>query len=256
MSGFISALSSAAEAVTGLAALAFGSTGGVVLGDFTFAGFEVPESVPIGGAQSMTVHRLPGGDRVVDLMGDDLADISWSGTFLDGNPEARARQLDQMRSDGMPLPLHFGHSFYTVLIRSLTATVQYGRVGYSIACLVLRDESTAKPAADPDLDSGVAGDLLSAVASAPAVLGPILSTAQTAVSALGTLIPGSPRLAQAFAVLGGAQSALNGLSASAGSALGAISNGASLTSAVVSSGTLAQSLQSAAFVGRAVRNLT
>jgi hypothetical protein len=64
MSGTVLAtFSSAVEAVNAIASLAFGATGGVVLGDFVFAGFEVPAQITFGGKQAMTVHKLPDGPR-------------------------------------------------------------------------------------------------------------------------------------------------------------------------------------------------
>jgi hypothetical protein len=167
MSGFISALSTTAEAVTGIISLAFGAIGGVVLGDFPFAGFEVPDQITFGTRQGMTIHRLPGGERVIDLMGPDPADITWSGTFIDGFPVLRAQILDQMAADGDALPLIWGSCFYTVLIREFTADTRYSMVPYRISCTVLRNEATSPVQGDPDLTSSVNDDMASAAGGAP-----------------------------------------------------------------------------------------
>jgi hypothetical protein len=255
MSGFISSLPSLSDAISAISSFAFGSTGGVVLGDFAFGGFEVPETISIPGNQAMTVHKLPGGERVIDVLGDDPGEISWSGIIIDGDPASRAQQLETMRAAGAPLPLQWGTFFYTVVIRSFQAKVMYSRVGYDISCTVLQNEATAQQASDPSLTDAVGGDIGSALASAPAALSSALATAQTGVAALGRLIPGSPLLAQASATLGAANGSLQSLATSSGNLIGAVTSGAALSSIASNAGTMAQSLQSAAFVGRSLRNL-
>lgn len=169
------------EATSAIHALEFGATGGVVLGDFSFSGFEVPSHISLGGRQAMTVHHLPGGERVIDLLGADDRPLEWSGTFInstgvditdfafdvgDHNPSARARQLDQMRADGKSLPLVWGDFFYTVIIDSFEAETRYEHVSYRISCCVLRNEATApvSPAENGtwDLTSSTGNDLNSA----------------------------------------------------------------------------------------------
>ena len=44
----------------------------LLLGSVQFADFELPTSITWGGAQSLAVHRLPGGVRVIDAMEQNL----------------------------------------------------------------------------------------------------------------------------------------------------------------------------------------
>lgn len=162
MSGSLSILPEAVEAVSAIASLAFGALGGVVLGDFVFSGFEVPEFVHVGGRMGMQVHKMPGGKRVIDLLGDDPSDISWTGTFLDFFPQLKAQELDLMRAAGQALPLQWGSYFYTVIISEFSSDVLYGRVRYSISCVVLRNEATALLGSDPSLSDSVQGDMSNA----------------------------------------------------------------------------------------------
>lgn len=168
------------EAASAIKTLEFGATGGVVLGDFSFSGFEVPSHISLGGRQAMTVHHLPGGERVIDLLGSDDRALEWSGTFInstgvnitgfgldigDHNPSARARQLDQMRADGRQLALVWGDFYYTVIIENFEAETHYESVMYRISCCVLRNEATAPGAVDTgtwDLTSSTTNDLNSA----------------------------------------------------------------------------------------------
>jgi len=257
----LSAFTTGSNVVNAIKTLAFGASGAVVLGPFSFDGFEVPEYVTVGGTQKMTVHTLPGGERVVDLLGSDEKDIEWSGTMIDGNPARRARQLDQMRADGKPLTLTWGTFLYTVLLKSFEAETHYSLIRYRISCLVLRNDATAPKVVDPSLTNTVAGDLLSAVNSATDAIAPVLVRAQAVVGALGPLIPGSKALAMAGVYLGVAQGAVTTAQTTAASgfslvtgATGIVNGSTSLLAATGAAGTMAQLSQAGAYLGRAAKN--
>lgn len=117
----------------------------VILGPIALQDFEVPESITIGGAQRLAIHRLPGGARVIDALGPDDAEITWSG--IASGPEAviRIRVLDTLRRSGLPVPLAWDAHAYTVLVSNFEAdTVNPYWIPYRIACTVLRDD-TAVP---------------------------------------------------------------------------------------------------------------
>lgn len=144
-------MSGALAQAAGLATLAgrglsllFGAAGAVVLGDVVFTGFEVPEAIRIGGAQRLAVHKMPGGTRVIDAMGRDDAPVAWQGIFLGPDAMARALAVDEMRVAGAPVPLMFGGYYLTVVVESFEADYQReAHIGYSVSCVVLRDESAA-----------------------------------------------------------------------------------------------------------------
>lgn len=264
MSGALAVFNAGLEAVTALDSLAFGAQGGVVLGDFVFSGFEVPPFISFGGRQSMTVHHLPGGERVIDLLGPDDRNIDWSGTFLDFFPAQRAQQLDQMRADGAPLPLIWGDFCYTVLIQDFSADTKYSQVPYRISCLVVRNEATA-PSVSPDggetLTSSVNDDLRVGGTVVPFL--PPVAAAGVAVAALGNL--DGPAVPLALAATATALGTLQVASATADATMGAISAGSpvgglvasadALTLAVATTSTLASITQAQGYVGRASVNL-
>lgn len=70
-------------------------SGGLVL-----TGMEVPDVIRDGGSQQVVVHRLPGGGRVIDAVGNDPGRLELSGMFLGPTAIARARLLKQMRIAG------------------------------------------------------------------------------------------------------------------------------------------------------------
>lgn len=266
MTNAIAALAVAAEAVSAIATLAFGSADGVLLGDFLFHGFEVPEQITVPGSHAMVVHKLVGGERVVDMLGDEPGDLTWSGTFMDGDPWSRAQQLEAMRAAGDMLPLQWGPFFYTVVIRSFSAKTLYSRVQYDIACTVIRNEATAPLPGEPTITEAVGSDLIAAVIAAPAILAPILVVAQSAVAVIGPMVPGSPGLAVAATALTGVALALGSAASVAGLAvasygvaapLGSIVAGSSaLALAAAQAAVIAQSVQCLSYVNRAKRNVT
>lgn len=116
----------------------------LLLGPILFQDFELPGSIAWGGSQSLAVHRLPGGTRIIDAMGRNDADITWSGTFSGPDAPARARALDLMRADGALWSLTWESYFYTVVIARFEAEHRRPNwIPYRLTCTVLRDETAA-----------------------------------------------------------------------------------------------------------------
>lgn len=115
------------------------------LGNFTFEHFEVPDRIPLGGAQALVIHKLPGGDHIVQSMGRDDDPIQWTGMFLAGPdkseaPLDRVRRLDAMRVQGRPLALTFLGLNYRVVIKSFKFVIEtFFRIGYTIELEVVQD---------------------------------------------------------------------------------------------------------------------
>jgi hypothetical protein len=262
MSGAVSSFPDTGDVVSAIGAMAFGALGvGVLLGPFLFSGFEVPEYIGIGGTQQMTVHKLPGGTRVVDLLGPDERDLDWSGTMIDTLPSLRAAELDMMRAGGQPWPLVWGTNFYTVIVRSFEAETHYSLIKYRISCLVLRNDATALLASLPGVTDQVASDLATAAIAASSVAA--LVVAQSAVGGLGELVPGSQSMALAAAAIvpaavamTAARAAAEGGFAPVAGVAGPLNGTAGLTAAVAAAGTMASLSQAAGYLGRAQGNVT
>lgn len=132
----------------------------LILGDFTFADFEIPDKIGgIGGKQALTKHRLIGGARVVDAMGPDDDDLEWSGRFRGVDAAGRAQFLDAMRVAGQELPLSFGSYFYTVVIEEFVCDYEREyQILYRIKCFVVSSDQEAGSII-PSLDALVGADL-------------------------------------------------------------------------------------------------
>ena len=233
MSGTIATLASAGSLAQSVGqALGF-LKAPLVLGDFVFANFEIPDKINFGGQQQLTVHKLPGGKRIIDAMGRDDAPIAWDGVMLSADADTRAQRLDEMRVAGQPVALLFGSQSYTVVIADFAATyMRPGRVGYHISCAILRDNSAA-----PDIsivgaavqiysDVNTALGYLSAITTPPPSGDPTSAVtkaqASAQLAAANNFHLGSATQAQAVADLATANAAMQaGLISSGGIVQGA-----------------------------------
>jgi hypothetical protein len=147
----------------------------LILGGFTFQNvdFSPPTRMPFGGAQAMVVHKLPGGSRVIDTLGPDEDDITWSGFFFCDNALRQCQQLDSMRAAGQKIQLTFAGMSRQVVIKRFKPQVRrYPHwVEYEISCTV---------ADNPFANASGAAPGFSATASPDTLIGNDLSTAQTA----------------------------------------------------------------------------
>lgn len=155
----------------------------LTLGGVTFADFEIPDTINFGGGQVLAVHRLPGGNRVIDAMGPDDADIKWSGRFRGSNAEERALLLDFMRRSGQQQLLAWSLERFQVVIREFTANFQQPfEIPYSITCTVVLNETMTIASAAVGLADAIASDLASAVGLGNAISNTTINTALTGVS--------------------------------------------------------------------------
>lgn len=133
------------------------------LGDITLTGFEIPERVPFGGKQSLMVHPLVGGARVVDAMGAEPRPIRWSGIIFstpDTVANARAQQIDLMRSAGQAIVLSWFTNSYLVTIKEfLPDWERFYQIPYEIECEVIQNLTQPNPTAQPDANQLVPSDL-------------------------------------------------------------------------------------------------
>lgn len=243
----------------------------LTLGAVVFQGFEVPESIQIGGEHALVVHKLPGGGRIIDAMGADHRDIPWSGRFRGYQAESRARQLDGYRNAGKPILLTWSSYRYQVIVRSFEANYQQPyEIPYSISCVVVTDQGNPITTPLPGLDQLIGSDLANAVTLGGAInvasISSAIGTVQTAVAAVQTL-KNAPltNLTAIGSAIGGAQASALSVTTQAEATLqqaGAITAGnsptalvSSLTAQATGFGQLNNLYQMTATLGRMSRNL-
>lgn len=112
----------------------------LILGGIIFENYDMspPTRIPFGGQQAMIVHKLPGGTRVIDTLGPDEDDITWSGFFFCNNALQQCQRLDAMRASGQVVTLTFAGMTRRVVVKRFKPNIRrYPHwVEYEISCTV------------------------------------------------------------------------------------------------------------------------
>ena len=153
---------------------AIGSLGGfgkapVTLGGLLLQGVEVPSRLAVGGDQALTVHKLIGGDRVIQAMGPDPAPITLEGMFTGAGALSRALQLTALRDAGQPVRLGYAGVSLMVVIRPAGYTYQQQGAVIPFQVTV-------------EIQPTVASTASSTPSALSALVGPDVASAVTAVS--------------------------------------------------------------------------
>lgn len=162
------------------------------LGDFVFERNEIPESIVFGGEQALVVHRLVGGTKIVDAMGDYTGPISWSGWLEGQEALSRARQLTAMRAAGVALVLEWSELAFAVVIREFEPDFhRFYKIPYRITCEVVEDLTLSTAGfGDFSIDDLISGDMLAATEYADTIgdstLSGLMSAAGSAVDAVNS----------------------------------------------------------------------
>lgn len=124
----------------------------VSLGGIALKSMEVPDRIAFGGNQATKVHKLVGGNRVVDAMGRDDIPLEWSGRFFGADALSRAQAIDALRKAGKAVNLAWSALSYTVMITRFVADFEFiSNLPYQITCEIITDDSS--PAAQSDQTS-------------------------------------------------------------------------------------------------------
>jgi hypothetical protein len=136
----------------------------LTLGGVPFQDMEVPEKITFGGKQRVAVQNLIGGGRVVEVLGLDDGEISFSGIFFGADAASRVQMLDAARALGTALPLVWDSFFYTVIISDFKAEYRKSNlIPFSIVCIVVSDPVASLAAAAGSVVGLVASDIAAAV---------------------------------------------------------------------------------------------
>lgn len=115
----------------------------LMLGEFEFMGFEVPERVAISARQKTVEHQLIGGRRVIDVLGTEYQPLTWSGVMTGAQAGERISELERMRDAGAPLVLTLDDYRFTVLITSFSAVYEFiWHRAYTIEVVVVSNDGT------------------------------------------------------------------------------------------------------------------
>lgn len=136
--------------------------GPLTLGDVIFdsGDYSVPEKINFGGKQTLAVHKLIGGQRVIDAMGVDDAEIKWSGRFQGPLSTLRARSLDALRQSGKQVTLSWNSFSYQVVVSETVLNFErWYQVTYEVTCVIVSNPSSLNSFAST-LDGAVLSDMV------------------------------------------------------------------------------------------------
>ncbi|WP_075595566.1 hypothetical protein [Novacetimonas hansenii] len=102
----------------------------VTIGDLTLTGMEVPDLIRDGGSQQVAVHKLPGGNKIIDAVGNDPDRLELSGRFVGPTAYERALSLKSMRIAGQPV--QFTGAGLSLLVKIVQYSFDYQNKGIVI----------------------------------------------------------------------------------------------------------------------------
>jgi len=115
----------------------------LVLGDFEFLDFEVPERIAIPGRQKTVLHQMVGGKRVIDVLGVEYDPLTWSGVITGSQSGDRVKALERMRDAGEALTLTLDEYSFTVVITSFIPVYEFiYRRPYSIEVAIVANNAS------------------------------------------------------------------------------------------------------------------
>lgn len=236
----------------------------LILGPVEFQHFEVPARINMGGAQRLAIHYLSDGARVIDALGRDDADISFSGSFSGSDATLRARMLDEMRVSGQTYVLCWDIFLYSVVIKRFEADFRTGWwIPYRMTCAVVRDEASALIEAIASAAESVLGDVASAQVYA-ATAGVDVSAASALLNQPNSTTLGTPAYSAAVAALAQTNSELDNTASETAAVLSGqtaampgqpIPAIAMMNAATSSAGQLSSTVIARSYFGRAAHNL-
>ena len=178
----------------------------VQLGDFQFAHAEVPQGLPFGGDQELSINKFVGGKRTINAMGNDEDDITWRGIFFGAEALKRAQFLNYLKTQGNKHVFTYFNFKYSVIIKHFSGTVQkYYQIPYSITLTVIEDLTNPVTIPPPAgfLDA-LFDDLATLYDIYPLVSDPAIGVALIELSAyMDTLLPNTALTASVRATLDG-----------------------------------------------------
>ena len=135
----------------------------LTLGPFSFEGLESPERIILASKQRLVVHHLASGMSVIDSLGEDCRIASFQGIFSGIAAPARIRLIEQLKLQGMPIPLTWGSKSLSVIIKEFELDYSSNQwISYKLRCQVIQaTDQGAVALADELLASSVVqvGDL-------------------------------------------------------------------------------------------------
>jgi hypothetical protein len=223
----------------------------LTLGGYTFDGFGIPEKINGGGEQHLKVHKLLGGQRVIDALGGDDDTLKFRGRFRGAGAMDDALLMDAMRIAGAPVTLSYWNLQYTVVVSKFCWDFEkFYEVPYELECVVVANQLQQPAQPDQTVDGAVSSDITAGAGAAAgdpacaaafaalpttyAATGPLQSISGAVSDAASAVSSGvSSAIGQIQAAQQQVQGALSSIAATANAALAPINDLVSQVNGVV-----------------------
>lgn len=238
----------------------------VSLGFVQLQSFEVPAAIGFGGRQRMAVHDLPGGGRVIDVMGGADEEIVFSGIISGEDADTRAQLLDALRISGASLPLSWDEQYFIVIIAE--ARFDYRKswwIPYQLRCVVRSNLVYGAVATAASAVLSIVTDLAQAATSLDLVPAS-LTQAQASLAQTGATTPGTAAYGTSLSDLSAAQGTLTTGVTTSGASLPSFdlsltgqnptAAATGLSGITTAAGSLAAQTSASAFLGRGLATLS
>ena len=161
----------------------------VQIGSLMLTGMEVPDRIRDGGQQQVVVHKLPGGGRVLDAIGNDPSRLELEGRFLGPTAFARSQMLKQMRIAGQPV--QFSGAGLTLTVKIAEFSCDYQQKGIVIPYrLVLEQpaQGTSTSGVTSSLSALIGDDAANAISGVSSAINDVATIAGNITGELGTVV--------------------------------------------------------------------
>lgn len=186
-----------------------GASSPVVIGGMVLTGLEVPDELVFGGRQELVVHRLLGGGRVVDAVGNDPERLTLKGRFVGPEAQARAMALARMREAGAPVSFAAAGISCTVWIAQFRFAYQAKGAVCSYSLVLERATAPMAAGAEGAQAGGQVGDdvraglsMIGTASSAAYVVAGQVGTIAGQVTPLAVMLGGGGAVARVTNALG------------------------------------------------------
>lgn len=165
-----------------------GSSSPVILGNLVLTGIEVPDTLQVGGRQMLVVHRLPGGGRVVDALGNDPGRLELKGRFLGPDAQMRAQAVERMRMAGQQVAFSAAGLSVQVWIAQFHYVYQAKGAVCSYTLVLERPQETTVVQTSGTLSGVLGDDVGSALDSFSSVVSDVSEGVFTAVGQVSSVV--------------------------------------------------------------------
>jgi len=167
-----------------------GRSNPVILGTVSLTGMEVPDMMRVGGQQRLAIHNLPGGEKLIDVVGNDDARLELSGRFVGSSALERAQAVEAIRNQGRPVIFSVAGLSWRVFVfdYAYDYSAKGAVIGYRLTLERQEKPGNRGIATSKSLSGLVGDDIGNAISGLTTAVSNVATTAADATGQLQTVI--------------------------------------------------------------------